>query len=84
MISATVSQCGLIGFVGLVVPHIFRLVLGPDHRILLPACLLGGSAYMVLCDTLARTLPRQGEMPAGVITAMIGAPLFIMLLKRTN
>ena len=84
MISATVSQCGLIGFVGLVVPHIFRLILGPDHRILLPACLLGGSAYMVLCDTLARTLPRQGEMPAGVITAMIGAPLFIILLKRTK
>jgi iron complex transport system permease protein len=84
MISATVSQCGLIGFVGLVVPHIFRLVLGPDHRILLPACLLGGSTYMVLCDVLARTLPQQGEMPAGVITAMIGAPLFIILLKRTN
>ena len=84
MISATVSQCGLIGFVGLVVPHIFRLILGPDHRILLPTCLLGGSTYMVLCDTLARTLPRQGEMPAGVITAMIGAPLFIILLKRKN
>jgi iron complex transport system permease protein len=84
MISATVSQCGLIGFVGLVVPHIFRLSLGPDHRILLPACLLGGGGYMVLCDILARTLPRQGEMPAGVITAMIGAPLFIILLKRTN
>jgi iron complex transport system permease protein len=84
MISATVSQCGLIGFVGLVVPHIFRLLLGPDHRILLPACLLGGGAYMVLCDILARTLPQQGEMPAGVITAMIGAPLFIILLKRTN
>lgn len=84
MVSATVSQCGLIGFVGLVVPHIFRLVLGPDHRVLLPACLLGGSTYMVLCDVLARTLPQQGEMPAGVITAMIGAPLFIILLKRTN
>jgi iron complex transport system permease protein len=84
MISATVSQCGLIGFVGLVVPHIFRLLLGPDHRVLLPACLLGGGSYMVLCDILARTLPRQGEMPAGVITAMIGAPLFIILLKRTN
>jgi len=84
MVSATVSQCGLIGFVGLVVPHIFRLVLGPDHRVLLPACLLGGSTYMVLCDVLARTLPQQGEMPGGVIPAMIGAPLFIILLKRTN
>ena len=84
MVSATVSQCGLIGFVGLVVPHILRLILGPDHRILFPACLLGGSTYMVLCDVLARTLPRQGEMPAGVITAMIGAPLFIILLKRSG
>lgn len=82
MVSATVSHCGLLGFVGLVIPHLFRLLLGPDHRILVPACVLGGGAYMVLCDLLARTLPSQGEMPAGVITAMIGAPLFIYLLKR--
>jgi hypothetical protein len=61
---------GLIGFVGLVMPHLLRLVLGPDQRILVPACVLGGGAYMVLCDTLARVLPEQGEMPAGVITAM--------------
>jgi len=84
MVSATVSQCGLIGFVGLVIPHLFRLILGPDHRILTPACILGGGAYMVLCDLLARILPEQGEMPAGVITAMIGAPLFIYLLKRSG
>jgi iron complex transport system permease protein len=82
MVSATVCHCGLMGFVGLVVPHIFRLALGPDHRVLVPACILGGGAYMVLCDLLARWIPRQGEMPVGVITAMIGAPLFIMLLKR--
>lgn len=82
MISATVSNCGLIGFVGLVIPHLLRLVLGPDHRTLVPACILGGGAYMVLCDMLARILPAQGEMPAGVITAMIGAPLFILLLKK--
>jgi len=84
MVSATVSHCGLIGFVGLVIPHLFRLLLGPDHRILAPACILGGGAYMVVCDLLARTLPSQGEMPAGVITAMIGAPLFIYLLKRSR
>ena len=84
MVSATVSQCGLIGFVGLVIPHLFRLLLGPDHRILVPACILGGGAYMVVCDILARILPEQGEMPAGVITAMIGAPLFIYLLKRSG
>ncbi|MEA1968406.1 MAG: iron ABC transporter permease [Thermodesulfobacteriota bacterium] len=82
MVSAAVCQCGLMGFVGLVVPHIFRLALGPDHRVLVPACILGGGAYMVICDLLARWIPNQGEMPVGVITAMIGAPLFIMLLKK--
>jgi len=84
MVSATVSHCGLIGFVGLVMPHLLRLLLGPDHRVLVPACVMGGGAYMVLCDLLARTLPEQGEMPAGVITAIIGAPLFIFLLKRSR
>jgi iron complex transport system permease protein len=84
MVSATVSHCGLLGFVGLVMPHLLRMILGPDHRILVPACILGGASYMVICDTLARALPQQGEMPAGVITAMIGAPLFIYLLKRSK
>ena len=83
MVSATVSYCGLIGFVGLVMPHLLRLVLGPDHRILVPACILGGGSYLMICDLLARVLPQQGEMPAGVITAIIGAPLFIILLKRS-
>ena len=82
MVSVTVSHCGLLGFVGLVIPHLLRLVFGPDHRLLVPACVLSGGAYMVLCDLLARVLPEQGEMPAGVITAMIGAPLFIFLLRR--
>ncbi len=82
MVSVTVSYCGLIGFVGLVIPHLLRIILGSDHRVLVPACLIGGGAYMVLCDLLARILPEQGEMPAGVITAMIGAPLFIILLKK--
>ncbi len=84
MVSATVSFSGLVGFVGLVIPHLLRLVLGPDHRVLVPACLFGGAAYLVICDLLARTLPQQGEMPAGVITALIGAPLFIILLKRSR
>ena len=84
MVSATVAACGPIGFVGLVIPHLLRLVMGPDHRVLVPACLLGGGAYVVLCDILARILPEQGEMPAGVITAMIGAPLFIILLKKSG
>ncbi|MFO7496276.1 MAG: iron ABC transporter permease [Desulfobacterales bacterium] len=84
MISATVAQCGLLGFVGLVIPHLLRLVLGPDHRILVPACILGGATYMVGCDLLARIVPRHGELPVGVITAMIGAPLFIFLLRRSG
>jgi cobalamin transport system permease protein len=84
MVSATVSTCGPLGFVGLVIPHLLRLLVGPDHRVLVPACIFGGGAYMVLCDLLARVLPRHGEMPAGVITALIGAPLFIILLKRSG
>ncbi|MDJ0985481.1 MAG: iron ABC transporter permease [Desulfobacterales bacterium] len=84
MVSATVSYCGLVGFVGLVIPHLFRRLLGADHRILVPACILGGGAYLVICDMIARVFTPQGEMPAGVVTAIIGAPLFILLLKKSN
>jgi iron complex transport system permease protein len=65
-------------------PHLLRLILGPDHRLLVPACILGGGTYMMLCDTIARVLSDQGEMPVGVITAIIGAPLFIYLLRRSG
>jgi len=84
MVSITVSYCGPVGFVGLVMPHLLRLVIGPDHRTLVPACIIGGGSYMVFCDILSRVLPDQGEMPAGVVTALIGAPLFIYLLKRSG
>ncbi len=84
MVSVIVCQTGLLGFVGLVMPHLLRLLFGPDHRLLVPACILGGGAYLILCDLLARSLPSQGEMPVGVITAMIGAPLFILLLRRSR
>lgn len=84
MVSATVSHTGLLGFIGLVIPHLLRLLLGPDHRVLVPACLFSGGAYLIGCDLLARTLPAQGEMPVGVITALIGVPLFIFLLQRTR
>jgi iron complex transport system permease protein len=84
MVSLLVSQTGLIGFVGLVIPHTFRLLLGPDHRLLIPACLLGGAGYLIICDLAARTLPAAGEMPVGIITALIGAPLFIFLLWRSS
>jgi iron complex transport system permease protein len=84
IVSATVSYCGLLGFIGLVTPHLLRLLLGSDHRVLVPACILGGGAFLAICDLLARTLPKQGEMPPGVITALIGAPLFIYLLKKSG
>jgi iron complex transport system permease protein len=84
MVSIIVSLSGLVGFVGLVIPHIFRLVLGPDHRLLVPACILGGGSYLIFCDLLARILPSSGEMPVGIITALIGAPLFILLLLRRS
>jgi iron complex transport system permease protein len=84
MVSATVSYCGLLGFIGLVMPHLLRLLWGSDHRVLVPACILGGGAFLAACDLLARTLPEQGEMPPGVITALIGAPLFVYLLKKSR
>jgi len=84
MVSIIVSLSGLIGFVGLVIPHIFRLLLGPDHRLLVPSCLLGGASYLIVCDLLARVLPSSGELPVGIITALIGAPLFIVLLLRSR
>lgn len=84
MVSAAVCQTGPLGFVGLVIPHILRRMLGGDHRILVPASFLGGGCFMILCDMLARILSPQGEMPVGVITALVGAPLFILLLKRES
>jgi iron complex transport system permease protein len=84
MVSIIVSLSGLVGFVGLVIPHIFRLILGPDHRLLVPSCLLGGASYLIFCDLLARVIPSSGAMPVGIITALIGAPLFIILLLRRS
>jgi len=82
--AAAVSISGLVGFVGLVVPHAVRLSLGPDHRILLPASALAGGAFVVIADLLARTLLAPVEIPVGVVTAIIGAPFFIYLLRHTR
>ena len=82
--AAAVSISGLIGFVGLVVPHAVRLTLGPDHRILLPASALAGGAFVVIADLLSRILLAPVEIPVGIITAIIGAPFFIYLLRRTR
>lgn len=77
--SVTVAVAGIIGWVGLVVPHLIRLVVGPDNRVVLPASFFAGGAYVVLVDTIARSL-GQAEIPVGILTAMIGAPVFIGLL----
>jgi iron complex transport system permease protein len=82
MVGAAVSAAGLIGFVGLIVPHLLRLVLGPDHRLLVPAAALSGAAFLVLCDTAARTLLGARELPVGAVTALAGGPLFLWLLRR--
>lgn len=82
--AAAVCISGLVGFVGLVVPHAVRLVLGPDHRLLLPAAALSGGAFLVLADLFARTILSPTEIPLGILTALIGAPFFIYLLRRTR
>lgn len=79
--SATVSFCGVVGWIGLIVPHMARLVVGPNYRILLPVSMLGGAVFTMVVDDVARVIV-PGEMPAGVLTALIGAPLFIYLLVR--
>ncbi|MES2123904.1 MAG: iron ABC transporter permease [Gemmatimonadota bacterium] len=81
--AATVSVAGMIGFVGLVVPHALRWLVGPLHRRLLPAVFLAGGAFTVLADVIARTVLRPTELPVGVITALVGVPLFALLLRRS-
>lgn len=80
--AAAVSVSGLIGFVGLMTPHILRLVVGSDHRRLLPAAMLGGAAFMILADLAARVAVSPQEIPVGAVTAVLGGPFFIYLLRR--
>jgi iron complex transport system permease protein len=85
LLTATaVTMAGSIGFVGLVVPHMLRLVLGNDQRLILPACALGGGALLVLADTLARIVIAPEQLPVGVITALLGVPTFLYLLYRSR
>src|SRR5437870_11790704 len=79
---AVVAVSGLIGFVGMVVPHAMRMVLGADHRLLLPAAALFGGVFLMVADTVARSLLAPTELPVGVITALCGGPFFIYLLIR--
>jgi iron complex transport system permease protein len=83
-VAATVALCGVIGFIGLIVPHALRLLWGSDHRLLLPGSFLAGGAFLLVADTAARTVASPAELPVGVITALVGVPLFIVLLTRPS
>jgi iron complex transport system permease protein len=82
--AAAVAVSGLIGFVGLIVPHVVRLIWGPDHRFLLPMSAMIGAIFLIIADTLARTLLSPTELPVGIITAFCGAPFFLYLLRRKS
>lgn len=82
--ATAVSIAGNIGFVGLIVPHLMRLLVGSDHRALLPAAMLFGGFFLVVSDTLARTLLAPRQLPVGVVTALLGVPLFLLLLNRAR
>ncbi|HWG76827.1 MAG TPA: iron ABC transporter permease [Steroidobacteraceae bacterium] len=81
--AAAVSVCGMVGWVGLVIPHVGRMLVGPDHRLLLPASLSIGATYLMLIDDIARTA-TVGEIPLGILTAIVGAPFFGYLLRKTR
>jgi iron complex transport system permease protein len=80
--AAAVSISGIIGFIGLIIPHITRLLVGPDHRILIPSSSLLGAIVLILCDTLARTIMSPAEIPVGIITSLLGCPFFVYLLLK--
>ncbi|MFH1784346.1 MAG: iron chelate uptake ABC transporter family permease subunit [bacterium] len=82
IVGAVVSISGMIGFVGLIIPHIVRLVVGPNHRILIPASGIAGAIFLVISDTIARTIASPIEVPVGIVTALFGAPFFIFLLAK--
>lgn len=81
-VGAAVAAAGMIGFIGLVVPHLVRLLVGPDHRVLLPASALAGASLLLLADLFARLILSPAELPIGIVTALIGAPFFLYLLLR--
>jgi iron complex transport system permease protein len=82
MVGAVVSVSGIIAFVGLIVPHMLRIAFGSDHRLLIPASLLGGAAFMVIADLIARVAISPAEIPVGAITALFGGPFFVYMLRR--
>jgi iron complex transport system permease protein len=83
-VGVSVSLSGIIGFIGLVIPHLVRVLFRADHRLVLPASLIGGALLLILADVIARTIVRPSELPIGVVTALIGAPFFVMLLLNAK
>ena len=81
---AAVAFSGTIAFVGLIAPHVLRLAVGADHRVLIPLSALGGGVFLLAADTLSRTVITPAEIPVGVVTALVGAPFFILLLARNK
>ncbi len=80
LVGAAIAVAGPIGFIGLIVPHALRAIIGPDHRLLIPASVLGGAVLLTLCDTLARTITFPGQLPTGALTAALGGPFFVLIL----
>ena len=80
LVGCAIALAGPIGFIGLIVPHALRSVLGPDHRLLLPASIFGGAVLLTLCDTLARMVIAPAQLPTGAVTAVLGGPFFVMIL----
>jgi iron complex transport system permease protein len=84
LVASAVSVSGIIGFVGLIVPHCVRMLFGASHRRLLPASMVLGAMFMIFCDSISRTIIAPSEVPVGVITAVFGAPYFIFLLHKSG
>jgi iron complex transport system permease protein len=82
--SISVAVAGLIGFVGLIVPHMIRLTFGADHRALLPLAFFSGGVFLVLCDTAARTIISPAELPVGIVTSLVGVPIFLYLIRKES
>ena len=80
LVGAAIALAGPIGFIGLIVPHTLRALLGPDHRLLVPASMFGGAVLLVVCDTLARTVIAPAHLPTGAVTAVLGGPFFLYIL----
>lgn len=84
LIAFSVSVSGIIGFVGLIVPHLFRMIFGSDHRTLLPVSFLGGALFLLICDTIARSIVPNMDIPVGIVTAVFGGPFFLYLLNKNK